>query len=65
MVCCKICKQRLNKLYIEMYTCKCKKLYCGNHIHSHKCTFNHIEEQQKVLRDRLPPIKSDQGLVRI
>lgn len=65
MVCCKSCKRRISKLYIEMYTCKCKKVYCGNHLHSHTCNFDHVEEQQKILRERLPVVESDRGLVRI
>lgn len=65
MVCCKTCKRKINKLYIEMYTCKCKKLYCGNHLHSHKCSFDHVAEQQNVLREKMPIMEPDRGLVKI
>lgn len=65
MVSCKTCKKKINKLYIEMYTCKCKKLYCGIHRHTHKCDFDYKNEYQKLLKDKMPYISSDRGLVKI
>ncbi len=65
MVCCKTCRKKINKLYTDIHTCKCKNLYCGNHIHTHVCDFDHKHEQQKILRKKMPIVCSNHGLIRI
>lgn len=65
MVSCKICNRKINKLYIELYTCKCLFIFCGNHLSDHSCTFNHRKEVQKILKSKLPIFQSDKGLVKI
>lgn len=65
MACCKTCKRKINKLYIDIYTCKCNQLYCGNHIHDHICIFDHKNNQQKILREKMPIIESTKGLTKI
>lgn len=48
-----------------MYTCKCKGKYCGNHMHDHNCTYDHLKDHKQKLKLKLPVIKSDRGLVKI
>lgn len=53
---CKNCRKKISKFLIDMYTCKCLELYCGNHLYEHNCVFNHLEEEQSKLRQKLPKI---------
>lgn len=65
MILCNICQHKINKIFIEMYTCKCKKVYCSAHMHKHVCTFDYLSHQQKILREKMPVIKSNKGLIKI
>lgn len=54
---CEICHKKLNKLYIEMYTCKCKSFFCSEHRLEHKCSYDYKKEIQDKLRKQLPVVK--------
>ena len=48
-----------------MYTCKCKKLYCGNHIHNHDCNYDHKKDAQDKLILKLPKVIESHNLDKI
>ncbi len=54
---CKLCHKKLNKLYVEMYTCKCKLIFCSEHMIEHGCTYDHRKEIQDRLKKQLPVVK--------
>ena len=57
---CKLCHKKLNKLYVEMYTCKCKLIFCSEHMFEHKskkCNYDYRKERQDRLRKQLPVVK--------
>lgn len=62
---CKKCKRKVNKLMVDVYTCKCSLLFCANHLHDHKCSFDHKKEEKNRLRKNMPVIKSNKGLILI
>ena len=35
MVRCSVCQKKINPPAADMYTCRCKNLYCGAHMHDH------------------------------
>ena len=48
---CSICDKNLSKLYIQMYTCKCKNIFCDKHKLKHDCSVNYRElfkQQNKI-----------------
>ena len=55
---CHTCNKKLPLMPI---ICKCGFKFCCSHRHpeDHQCTFNHKNEQQKLLRDKNPQIISD------
>ena len=48
---CKRCKRKVNKLMVDVYTCKCSLLFCANHLHDHKCSFDHKKEEKQVKKE--------------
>jgi hypothetical protein len=48
-----------NKKVFLTGKCRCENFYCGNHLHSHGCTFNYkglVKEGQKVVSDKIQKI---------
>jgi hypothetical protein len=37
---CEICNKKIRELMIQVFTCKCKGIYCSTHKHAHNCTYN-------------------------
>ena len=62
---CGECGKKINKLMVDIYTCKCSNVYCPKHLHFHKCEFDHKKYYRDLLREKLPVIKSDRGLITI
>lgn len=60
---CKICKRKINIIHIELYTCKCSKTYCGDHLSDHDCKYNHLKEYRNILKTRLPLFKDNKGFI--
>lgn len=46
---CVTCKKKVSNLMKEIHTCRCKNIYCGNHLHSHMCSFDYIEEYRNTM----------------
>lgn len=61
MVSCKDCKRKISKYMIDMYTCKCKLIFCSQHLHDHNCTFNHLNYNQNILKNKMPVVKPMKG----
>jgi len=40
-----------------MYTCKCKLIFCSEHMIEHGCTYDHRKEIQDRLKKQLPVVK--------
>lgn len=57
MTSCKICKKRIHKIMIQVYTCKCSKVYCSEHLHQHDCSFDHGKLHSEILAKKLPVVK--------
>ncbi len=54
---CNICKKKLNKMMLSIYTCKCNKVYCDTHINSHNCTYDYKRAFECKIKHTLPSIK--------
>lgn len=61
MVSCNDCKRKINKYMLDVYTCKCKLIFCSEHLHNHKCTYNHLNNNQNILKKKMPVVKSLKG----
>lgn len=61
---CFICNLKISKIMKEIYTCKCKKIYCSKHLHDHICSYPHKKDYQDILRAKLPVIKK-QKIIKI
>ena len=59
MTFCCICKKKLSKLMLSIYTCKCQNLYCPKHIIDHHCTFDYKTAFQKQIICELPIILTE------
>mgnify|MGYP006136817985 CR=1 FL=1 len=62
---CITCRKKISNIMLDVYTCKCKNLYCGKHLHDHNCTFNHVKEYQKILTAKLPKSIDNKNLLKI
>ena len=49
MVKCKKCGGKISKLMVNIHKCRCKGIYCKQHLHDHDCTFNY----NKVFQDKI------------
>lgn len=51
MPCCKLCKKKIAILFKDAYTCRCKRLFCREHLQNHDCPINyndiHISQAKK------------------
>ena len=50
---CSICKKRINFSMIKVYTCKCEKKFCSEHLSNHDCTFDYRKKYQEILNKNL------------
>jgi len=46
------CRYRLTDID-KIMKCKCDELFCSRHRSNHKCSFNHLEAHQAVIRHKL------------
>ena len=54
---CEVCQIKLRAIMIQMYTCRCKKYYCTEHINNHNCTVKYKHEHQdKVICKKINQI---------
>ena len=42
---CEVCEIKLRELMIQMYTCRCKRIYCSQHMNDHNCTVKYKTDQ--------------------
>lgn len=56
---CKICNKKVGSLFVDVYTCKCKNIYCKEHIHGHYCNYNYRYEYKKDLQKLLVKIEPE------
>ena len=54
---CQFCKKKLGMI---SFTCKCGKCFCQTHLnpHSHKCTFDYVNEKKCKLIKENPKLGS-------
>lgn len=58
---CKLCKRKISKCMVDVYKCKCNLIFCSEHLHNHKCNYNHLNDNQKILRNKMPVIEPLKG----
>ena len=46
MVKCKLCKKKLNPLFVDAYKCRCKGIFCPRHLQDHNCSFDFLEHNK-------------------
>ena len=46
-------------MYISIYTCKCKNVYCSQHIQDHRCTYDYKSENITSLKKQLIKVDFD------
>jgi len=51
---CAQCDVRLPITACVQCKCRCGQLFCGKHMHTHKCTFDNKAAMQTKLRDEMP-----------
>jgi hypothetical protein len=44
---CHTCGQKVISLMLEISTCRCAHIFCGNHLQAHECTFDYLKEFQE------------------
>lgn len=54
---CFICKKKLKLAQATIGKCKCKYVFCQQHIHNHNCTFNFKMTHQSQLEEKLPVVE--------
>ena len=56
--CCK-CSKKLNILFTSINTCRCKNIYCAQHMMSHECSYDYKTVERKFLEEKLVKVVSD------
>jgi hypothetical protein len=57
---CKVCNKALNNIMLQtLHTCRCKGLYCREHIINHNCNFDYNKLYLEKTKDELVVIESD------
>jgi hypothetical protein len=57
---CKICDKKLNRLMVDLYTCRCGGIFCREkHMMDHDCPYDYHKDTQKKLEKDMPPIIAD------
>jgi len=41
MIKCLICGKKIKTIILDIYKCRCKSIYCVNHLHDHNCDFDY------------------------
>ena len=60
MVSCQVCKKKLNKLMIELYTCRCGGVYCRTHMfEEHTCSFDYQKQAREQIARQNPQIQPE------
>lgn len=55
---CFVCNTKLNKMFKQLYTCKCGQITCTKHKACHKCTYDFHEEHKKECTKKLIKVVS-------
>ena len=55
---CFICKKKVSKLFLDLYTCKCEKVVCRKHKLDHNCEYNYKDNNSKKLNQKLVKINN-------
>lgn len=50
---CEICQKKIAEIFIEIYTCKCEKIFCRKHKLDHNCDYNHKKNNINFLNKKL------------
>ena len=50
---CIVCKKKVSKIFLELYTCKCKKVVCSKHKLEHKCNYDYKNKNTEKLNREL------------
>ena len=51
---CIVCNKKINQIYVSIYTCRCKNIYCRDHMLSHPCTFDYKKfNAEKIKRENV------------
>lgn len=50
---CCICKRKINHLLLDVYTCRCKNLYCKIHLHEHNCKFDYNKLFREQMKNKM------------
>lgn len=56
---CSICGKKIPKMMLQIHTCRCEKIFCSEHKHSHECTYDykqHIQQQVKIKSSKIDKI---------
>lgn len=58
---CFICKKKINNILVDIHTCKCENIYCGNHLdaNNHNCSFDYRKNYKNIIKDKLPLVVFD------
>lgn len=65
---CYICGKKIKPIYKQMYTCRCKGIFCSKHMHKHDCTvnYNHLfREDNKVNVKNIIAIQQENKITEI
>ena len=46
---CTICDKKINSMYKQIFTCRCKHIFCTKHLNDHSCTYDYKTEYKKTL----------------
>lgn len=53
---CKECKKKINQMMKDIYTCRCKNIYCAKHLHVHNFTFDYKSTFCKEISKNMPVV---------
>ena len=56
---CQICNKKINSIYISIYTCKCKNVYCSEHMQNHRCTYDYKSDNITTMKKQLVKVDFD------
>jgi hypothetical protein len=56
---CKLCNKKLNNLTIIVNTCRCKNVYCREHLVNHNCTYDYKSDFQEINTKNLEKISTN------
>ena len=56
---CQICNKKINTIYLSIYTCKCKNVYCSEHLQDHRCIYDYKSDNIISLKKQLVKVDFD------